>query len=137
MFTAALPLMLKDSQQVALRRLAESGKTPQKTVLRARMVLAAGEGLSNCAIAKRLGVSRPTVILWRQRFEAGGVEGILQDAPRPGRPKALGPDVEARVVEATLHATPPGATHGSVRSMAQAQGLSRMAVQRIWKKHRL
>jgi transposase len=137
MFTAAAPLMLKGPQQITLRRLAESGKTPQKTALRARIVLAAGEGMSNCAIAKRLGVSRPTVLLWRQRFEACGVEGILQDAPRPGRHKALGLDVEARVVEATLHTTPPGATHWSVRSMAQAQGLSRMAVQRIWKKHRL
>jgi len=41
------------------------------------------------------------------------------------------------VVEATLHKAPPNATHWSVRSMAQAQGISRMAVQRIWKQYNL
>jgi hypothetical protein len=41
------------------------------------------------------------------------------------------------VVEAALHATPPNATHWSVRSMAKAQGISRMAVQRIWDRYGL
>ena len=41
------------------------------------------------------------------------------------------------VVQATLHTTPRGATHWSIRTMAKAQGLSRMAVQRIWDRHGL
>jgi transposase len=41
------------------------------------------------------------------------------------------------VVQATLHTTPPGATHWSIRTMAKAQGISRMAVQRIWDRHGL
>ena len=117
--------------------MADAGRTPQKVALRARIVLLAGEGTPNNAIAAQLGVSRPTVILWRERFAASGIQGIRKDAPRPGRRKAINPETVQRVVEATLHTTPPGETHWSVRSMAQAQGLSRMTVQRIWAQHRL
>jgi len=77
------------------------------------------------------------VLLWRQRFESRGVAGILADAPRPGRKKVLTPQQIEAVLQATLHTQPPGQTHWSVRTMAQVQGLSRMAVQRIWKQHGL
>lgn len=137
MFTPAAPLHVDENQRRRLAHLAKSGKTPQKVALRARIVLLAGDGLANHAIAVRLKVSRPTVILWRQRFAAAGVKGLLKDAPRPGRHKAIGSEVIKRVVDATLHTTPADATHWSVRSMAKAQGLSRMTVQRIWKQHGL
>jgi len=94
-------------------------------------------GRSNNAIAAELGISRPTVILWRERMATYGLEGILHDATRPGRRKALAPEVIARVVEATLHTKPEGATHWSIRDMARSQGLSPATVQRIWKKHKL
>jgi transposase len=137
MFTPAMALPVDERQRKELKRLARSGKTPQKIALRARIVLAAGQGQANHAIAQQLGVSRPTVLLWRGRFASCGVAGIVKDAPRPGRRKAISPEVLKHVVEATMHSTPPDATHWSVRSMAKAQGLSRMTVQRIWKQHRL
>jgi len=137
MFTPAAALQVDENQRKRLRHLARSGKTPQRIALRARIILAAAEGRPNHAIARQLEVSRPTVLLWRERFATGGVPGILKDAPRPGRRKAISPEVVKRVVEATMRTTPPDATHWSVRSLAKAQGLSRMAVQRIWKQHRL
>jgi len=137
MFKPASPLPVDEPERVRLETLARGGKTPQRVAVRARVVLLAGEGQPNHAIARRLEVSRPTVLLWRRRFASGGVAGILQDAPRPGRHKAISPEVVRRVVEATMHTTPRDATHWSVRSMAKAQGLSRMSVQRIWKQHRL
>lgn len=137
MFTPAAPLYVDENQRKRLKHLARSGRTPQRVALRARIVLMAGEGRANHAIAAHLNVSRPTVILWRQRFATGSVQGLLQDAPRPGRRKGIRPEVIQQVVEATLHSTPPGETHWSVRSMAKARGLSRMTVQRIWKQHHL
>lgn len=137
MFTPARALTIDENQRKRLRFLANSGKTPQKVALRARIVLLASEGVPNNAIAARLGTSRPTVLLWRSRFQARGAPGLLKDAPRPGRKKALSPAVVKRVVEATLHSTPRGATHWSTRTLAKAQGLSHMTVQRIWKQHGL
>ena len=133
----APPLILDPGQQAQLERLESSGRTPQKIALRARIVLRAATGQSNLDIAQDLGVSRPTVLLWRRRFTGLGVPGILADVSRPGRKKSLSPQKVAAVVEATLHSKPPGQTHWSVRTMAEAQGISRMAVQRIWKQHNL
>lgn len=137
MFTPAAALPVEENQRRQLQHLARSGKTPQKIALRAHIVLAAGKGRANHAIAQELEISRPTVLLWRDRFASQGVPGILKDAPRPGRRKAISPEVVQRIVEATMHTTPPDATHWSMRGMAKAQGLSRMTVQRIWKQHRL
>lgn len=137
MFTPAAALEIDENQHKRLQTLAQSGKTPQKVALRAQIVLLAGTGCPNHAIAQQLQVSRPTVLLWRVRFQQGGVPGLVKEAKRPGRKPKLSPDQIKAVVEATLQTTPPGATHWSVRTMAQAQGLSRMAVQRLWKAHRL
>ena len=101
-----------------------------------RIVLLAGEGRANHAIAQALKVSRPTILLWRERFAQKGVPGLLQDAPRSGRKKAITAQQIATVVEATLRTTPPAATHWTTRTLAKAQGLSHMTVQRIWKQHR-
>jgi transposase len=124
-------------QRAQLERLESSGKTPQKIALRARIILKAARGEGNSAIARALKISRPTVLLWRDRFVVAGVSGLLSDAPRPGRKKALSSEKVAAVIQATLHSRPPGKTHWSTRDMAQAQGLSRMAVQRIWRRHKL
>ncbi|MCI0348411.1 MAG: IS630 family transposase [Acidobacteriales bacterium] len=137
MFTPATALSIDPNQQKRLEHLVRSGKTSQKIVLRARIVLLATQGTANHAIAQQLDTSRPTVLLWRRRFEQSGVPGLMRDAKRPGRKPALSAEKVKAVVEATLHTTPANATHWSVRSMAKAQGLSRMAVQRIWKAHKL
>ena len=134
---AATALHCDENQRSQLEHLESRGGTPQKIALRARIVLRAADGRANLAIAKELGISRPTVLLWRERFARAGVPGIMADAPRPGRKKAISPEKVRVVVEATLHSRPPGQTHWSVREMAQAQGVSRMTVQRIWKQHNL
>ena len=137
MFTPARALELDANQRKRLQSLADSGKTPQKVALRVHIVLLASQGRPNHAIAQELKTSRPTVLLWRGRFAQKGVSGLLQDAPRSGRKKALTADQIQAVVEATLQTTPAGATHWTTRTLAKAHELSHMTVQRIWKQHRL
>jgi transposase len=91
----------------------------------------------NQEIADELNLSRPTGQLWRDRFLALRLVGLEKDAPRPGRIPKIPQGKVAAVVEATLHSTPENATHWSARSMAKAQGISRMAVQRIWNQYNL
>ncbi len=134
---AATALCCDENQRSELEHLESRGGTPQKVALRVRIVLRAADGWANLAIAKELGISRPTVLLWRERFAHAGVPGIMADAPRPGRKKAISPEKVRVVIEATLHSRPLGQTHWSVREMAHSQGLSRMTVQRIWKQHNL
>lgn len=59
---------------------------------------AAGDGMPNARIARTIGVSRPTVIGWRDRHERGEI-AALEDEPRAGRPAEID---EIEVVTVTL-----------------------------------
>ena len=61
-----------------------SPTTPQRVVLRSKIVLHAIAGVANQVIAATLGVTRPTVLLWRRRFAAGGPAALVRDRPRGG-----------------------------------------------------
>jgi transposase len=120
-----------------LERLVRDRNTPQKVVWRARIVLLASDGLTAEGIAAAVDKSLLTVRRWRRRFVAKGMDGLLKDATRPSRVKPLAPEKIKQVVDMTLHAKPPNATHWSLRSMAAAAGLSYSSVQRIWRAHGL
>ena len=88
-------------------------------------------------IAKRVGISRPMVWRWQQRFAEEGIEGLLRDKTRPpGIPPVPQAKVHA-VVERTLREPPGAATHWTGRAMAKAMGLSLRTIQRIWAAHKL
>ncbi len=106
--------------------------TPQRVVLRSRICLLAAGGTANNAIAQQLETSRPTVLLWRKRFEEAGPVGLSEDAPHGPSAQRLSPQTVRAIVEATLHTTPPDATHWSTRTMASAHGVSHASVARIW-----
>ena len=133
----AEPIVLSPEERSILERWAHGRSFPARLVQRAQIIQMAGEGILSQDIARKLKISRPTVQLWRQRFLALRLPGLEKDAPRRGRiPKISERKVRA-VVEATIHTTPPNATHWSTRSMAEAQGLSEATIRRIWKRHNL
>ena len=114
-----------------------AGTTPQRIVLRSRICLLAAEGKSNNAIADQLGTSRPTVLLWRKRFQEAGPSGLSEDAAHGLSAQRLSAEKVNAIVEATLHTKPEAATHWSTRTMAKAQGISPASVARIWDAHGL
>ena len=120
-----------------LLRLVRGRNTAQKVVLRAKIVLQVVDGLKKKHVAEQMRTSRTTIDLWLKRYQEGGIEVLLRDASRPGRKPKMTEEKEKAVVETTLHGRPLDATHWSVRAMAKAQGVSRMAVQRIWKKYNM
>jgi transposase len=129
--------MMSAEQRTTLEHWLRSGTTPQRVVFRARIVLRAAEGIPSKYIASELDTSQDTVRVWRRRFATGGVGALLLDAPRSGRPRQITAAQEQRVIEATLHTTPAGATHWSLRRMAADQALSPASIHRIWHSHRL
>lgn len=137
MWQAAKPLRLSAKERELLEGFARAGSTPQKIALRVHIILGSADGTANHRLAGELGTSRPTVLRWRRRFEQAGLEGLLEDAPRPGRKKRLTAEKEEAIVNATLYSKPPAATHWSVRTLARAQRVSPATVYRVWKAHRL
>jgi transposase len=133
----ARPLPLTEDQRQQLDQWVRGRRTPQRLSVRAKLILLAASGISNLEIGKELGVAQPTVRRWRRRFLEKGLEGLVKDAPRPGRKPKLPEEKVKAIVEATLHTTPRNATHWTVRTMAKAQGVSPGAVFRIWRAHDL
>jgi transposase len=129
--------VISEEQRAVLERWVNAQRTPQSVAQRARIVLLAGAGESNSAIARKLAVSRPTVILWRARFAAGGPQALSETGPGRGRKPTITAATIQAIVHATTQTTPPGQTHWSCRTMARAQGVSAATVQRIWDAHGL
>ena len=125
------PLMVTEEERERLESLAHRARSQPLLARRARVVLACAEGLDNKAVAKRLRCSLGMVGKWRCRFLVAGLEG-LYDEPRPGAPRKVSDDQVERIVIQTLESTPRGQTHWSTRGLAQASGLSRMTISRIW-----
>jgi homeodomain-containing protein len=82
-----------------------------------------------------LGVSRPTVIKWRDRFATDGVDG-LSDQPRSGRPKTID---DAQIIAATLERPPASlaVTHWSSRLLGRHLGIGDATVARAWRAYRV
>jgi transposase len=128
-------LGLREGDREELTRWTRSSSIRAGLAQRARIVLLAADGVSNTAIAVRLGVSRPTVIGWRDRYAARGLAG-LEDEPRSGRPRTID---HRRIVTATL--TPPpkkyAVTHWSTRLLARHLGISDATVAKAWREYRV
>jgi transposase len=126
------PLTLSDEERATLLRWARRAKSSQVLPMRAKIVLACADGLSNVDVAVKLAVHLSTVGKWRRRFLAERLDGMI-DEQRPGRPPSISLDQVERVVVDTLEQTPRDATHWSRASMAQKSGLSKSTIGRIWR----
>ena len=125
------PLMLTADEQERLQSLSHRARSQPVLARRARVILASARGLGNNVVAKQLRCSLGMVNKWRSRFLRTRLQG-LYDEPRPGAPRKLSDAQVEQVVIRTLESTPRGQTHWSTRSLANASGLSRMTISRIW-----
>lgn len=132
-----LSIKLSPAELTQLQQWESSHGTPQQVALRCRVILAALAGEDNVAIAEELEVSRATVQLWRKRVHEGGIGEVWQIASGRGRKPRFDQAQQDRIIEATLQSKPPGMTHWSCRLMAEAQGVSKNTVNRLWQLHNI
>lgn len=129
---APKPITLTNDERTRLTELARRSKTANAVARRARIILAAADGLGNAEIARALSVGNSTVVKWRARFVRRRMDGIFDD-PRVGAPRTITDAKVEEVITRTLEETPRGETHWSRRSMARAVGLSPDSIGRIWR----
>jgi transposase len=111
------PIVIDEATRRELERQSLKRSMAVRVVLRSRIVLLAVEGNQNKQIAEHLGVSTRMAALWRGRFIEHGIEGLLKDAPRPGRTPRITVEIVDAVVAKTTQSTPANATHWSTRTM--------------------
>ena len=133
--TVCVLVSARDRQR--LEAITSDRNRQRKHIERAQIVLASVGGGPVRQIALQLGVSRPMVWRWQQRFAAAGVDGLLRDKTRkPGKPP-IAAETVARVVALTCADPPHQATHWTGRAMAKVAGISLRSVQRLWQAHQL
>ena len=130
-------LVVSEDQRKQIGQWMTALGTPQQVALRGRIVLAAGDGKSEAAIAADLKVDRKTVRLWRERFIAKGLPGLWEIAPGRGRKATYNAERIKALIDATLQSKPKGMTHWSCRLMAANQGISKSTVSNLWRSHNL
>ena len=111
----AVTIRLTVKRRRKLEQIVRAATSPQRLVLRARIVLAAAAGTANAAIARDLGCSAAVVRTWRDRFAVRGIPGLF-DRPRCGRPEVHGPSARLAVI-AVATSIPPGGESQWSRSL--------------------
>lgn len=104
-FPKATKVMLSDDDRASLEQLVRRHNVGQQIALRARIILAAGQGRTSSAIARELKVGINTAQRWRNRFAKAqtisyddlSVEDRLQDRPRPGAPSRITADQRCQI----------------------------------------
>ncbi|WP_372728288.1 helix-turn-helix domain-containing protein [Nocardioides sp.] len=127
------PLPLREGDRDHLLTMTRSSTLRAGLAQRARIVLLASQGLTNTAIADKVGVSRPTVIAWRDRYAESGLDG-LDDRAREGRPRSL---PASAIMRATWRRPPRrlGVPQWSSRLLGQELGIGHAAVTRAWQEY--
>jgi len=126
------PLQVASSELDELEAIAGSRSMPHALVTRARIVLLAAKGRSNTVIAEQLGLSRPTVGIWRQRYLQQRLQG-LYDELKPGGPRSISDESVAALLRKTLRTRPRDGTHWTCRTLAAETRVSKSTVQRVWR----
>jgi putative transposase len=123
-------LTLTEGERDELERIASSRSAAYALVRRAQIILASADGDSNTSIARQLGVTYQTVCHWRKQWFEYGLAGLYGEA-RPGRPRTHDEEAVATLLRTVLKQKPALGTHWTVRSAAEATGLSKSTVARM------
>lgn len=130
MIQDAIEVRLKPRQRDELEARLRAGTTPQRDVLRLKIVLHAAEGTSTREIARILETTPTTVSLWRGRFAREGFDGLV-DLPRSGAPPIYGAATDERIRKALDRPPPKGFARWNGPLVAKALG--DVDVQYVWR----
>lgn len=133
----SIAFTLSPTDRLQVERWESAQGTPQQVALRCRIILMALTGKQNQEIARNLGVSRPTVNLWRKRVRDSGIGELWEIASGRGRKPQYDQTKRDAIINSTLQTKPEGMTHWSCRLMAEEQGVSKDTVNRLWQLHNL
>ena len=99
-------IQLSDQKYQHLYHITQSGNNKAWTIKRALILLKSNNGYKDADIAQHLDCATRTVERVRKRYNKGGIERALYDAPRLGSKPVLDAKAESYLI-ATACSTPP------------------------------
>lgn len=128
------PKSLRISKKTAatLNQWCRSTTLPHGQIMRAKIILQLSEGMTPTEVAIAQRSTAKTVHRWRNRFEAEGIDGLLE-RPRSGRPTVIDKEIVDKVMFLTTKRIPEEATHWSIKLMARYAEVTPWQVRQIWK----
>jgi transposase len=130
-----------DEARAELERWLRASNTKRSHSVRAQIVLLCADRVPVLRVAEKLGVNHRSVYMWRDRYAAEGLAGLM-DRPRSGQPRKLSAEKAQEILRLTVKEIPRESTYWSLRLMARHAGVTPYQVRRIWqaadlKPHRL
>jgi transposase len=124
-------IKLSETDRMELETITRSRSLPHGLVRRASVLLASIDGMDYRELRARFHVSNTAISSWRRRYQDSGLAGLYGE-DRPGRPRHHSDEAVAEMIQTVLRSTPKGATHWSVRLVAEETGISKSTVQRYF-----
>ncbi len=112
------PFALPAADQAALKNFTRTGCRPVRAVRRAQALLALATGIGQQAAGEAVGLSRQTVSALRRRYEAGGWQFALTEAPRSGTPPRFDGPQRAALTALACTPAPVGHSRWTLRLLA-------------------
>ena len=132
---------LSAEEKEQLLELTSRGQAKARKLKRAQILLLANEGHKDTTIAAMLHVGRATVERIRKRFVLEGLSPALNERPRPGGQRKLGPKGEAVLEQLAQSEPPEGRTRWTMQLLAKrlvelkvVEGISDETVRKVLKK---
>lgn len=130
-------LKLTASDRETLEARVRSRSLRADDVRRSKLILMLADEKSYTEIQANLGCNAGYVSRWKKRFEQEGLAGLYA-RNAGGKPVALTPALEAKILARTAKKPNDGTTHWSTRRLARSMKLSNhMLVARAWKRANL
>lgn len=126
----ATPIHLSSEEKDKLQSWVRSGKTEQRLVQRAQIVLGAAAGKATQQIAQELNTWPYLVSKWRRRFASHHIPGLF-DKRRQGRPRRYDRQTEQRILAVLDEKPPPG--QATWTGSLVAKRLGDVSQDQVWK----
>lgn len=108
---------LSQDERAELKVLVRGGRESVRKIKRALVLLAVDDGHKDEDIAAEVRVHRTTVEHLRRRFAEEGMKAVLNERPRPGKPRVLDGRQEAYVIALACSEPPEGRARWTLRLM--------------------
>ena len=102
------PFVLTDADLSTLNQVVRTGRASARKLTRARALQFLHQGQHPQQISDSLGISLATIFNLKRRYRQEGLQRTITEKPRPGQPRKVTPQVEAKITQIACSEAPDG-----------------------------